>query len=284
MAIEAPSGNTVLTSMHSPEELELSVVIPAYNEADRIAETIRITVEELRQLGCSYELLVVDDGSKDHTSHCAGLEASEYSQPGHGEIRVITYVRNGGKGHAVRFGAARTRGKFVAFLDADLELHPRLIARLLNVQVSTNADIVIGSKRHPGSVIDYPRERKLYSAVYSFVCRLLFGLPLRDTQTGIKILRGTFAREVLSLLTVNRFAFDLEMLVVAHHLGLKIAEAPVTLTFNRPYGRIGLKDIWGVCTDTMIIWWRLRVSRHSTAWRLGHGRPNSVRKDGEPCP
>jgi glycosyltransferase involved in cell wall biosynthesis len=258
----------MLPDQNHAAPLDLSVVIPAYNEADRIAETIRVTVQELRKLGCSYELVIVDDGSEDHTHHFAREVATEHTEAGCGEVHVVTYDRNGGKGHAVRFGAAHTRGTFVAFLDADLELHPRLLARLLRIQEETKADIVIGSKRHPESVIDYPSERKLYSVIYSLTCRMLFGLPVRDTQTGIKVLRGTFAREVLPLLTVNRFAFDLEMLVVAHYLGLQIAEAPVALTFNRPFGRIGMKDIWGVCTDTMAVWWRLRVRHQHSVWPL----------------
>jgi glycosyltransferase involved in cell wall biosynthesis len=265
MAIGAPSASEAAHKERDRRAtVDLSVVIPAYNEADRIAETIRVTTEELRKLDCSYELLIVDDGSEDHTHHNAREVAEEYAEPGRGEVHVVTYDRNGGKGHAVRYGAARTRGVFVAFLDADLELHPRLLARLLKVQAETKADIVIGSKRHPESVIDYPRERKVYSTLYFYLCRLLFGLPVRDTQTGIKLVRGSFARQVLPLFQVDRFAYDLEMLAVGYNLGLSIVEAPIELTFNRPFGRIGLSDILGICWDTAAIWWRLRV------WRQTH--------------
>lgn len=260
MAIEAPGSHVEDAPPDHAVPVDLSVVVPAYNEADRIAETIRVTIEELRKLDCRYELVIVDDGSEDHTHHHAAEVAAEHAEPDRGEVHVITYDRNGGKGHAVRFGAARTKGEFVAFLDADLDLHPRLLGRLLRVQADTGADIVIGSKRHPESVINYPRERKLYSTLYYYVCRFLFGLPVRDTQTGIKLLRGSFARQVLPKLMINRFAFDLEMLAVAHRLGLVIVEAPVALTFNRPFGRIGVRDIWGICADTAAIWWRLRIS------------------------
>lgn len=260
MAIEAPAGRVAAASLDSAADLDLSVVIPAYNEADRIAETVRVTIEELRKLDCTYELVIVDDGSADHTHRQAREVAAQQTEPGYGEVHVVTYDRNGGKGYAVRYGAACTKGKFVAFLDADLELHPRLLARLLKIQANTNADIVIGSKRHPDSVIDYPRERKLYSTIYYYLCRVLFGLPVHDTQTGIKLLRGDFARQVLPTLTVDRFAYDLEMLAVAHHLGLRIAEAPIELTFNRPFARINGGDIRRICVDTAVVWWRLRVS------------------------
>ena len=266
--IEARADKTAYDSDETDTSVNLSVVIPAYNEADRIAETICVTIETLHGLGCNYELLIVDDGSEDYTHRHAKKVALEYSDPDRGEVHVITYDRNGGKGHAVRYGAARTTGEFVAFLDADLELHPRLLARLLSVQEATNADIVIGSKRHPDSVIDYPRDRKLYSTAYYYLCRLLFGLPIRDTQTGIKLVRGTFARQVLPLLKVDRFAYDLEMLVVAHQLGLRIEEVPIELTFNRPFGRIGLRDIFGICKDTLRIWWRLQTGSIPSATTL----------------
>lgn len=249
---------TAATAECAPELVDLSVVIPAYNEAGIIEETMRVTVEELNRLGCSYELVVVDDGSHDDTYRLAGQVAAESATAHQGAVRVVTYTKNGGKGYAVKFGAAQTKGRFVAFLDADLELHPRLLARMLKIQADTSADIVIGSKRHPESVIDYPTERKVYSTLYYYLCRLLFGLPVRDTQTGIKLIRGDFARKVLPRLQVNRFAYDLEMLAVAHRMGFRIEEAPVELTFRRGFGRIGLTDISQVCRDTALTWWRMR--------------------------
>ena len=239
-----------------PGGVALSVVIPAYAEGARIAETLRVTAAELARLGCAYEVLVVDDGSPDDTCARAEAAAAALSRPG-GAVRAVRYQANGGKGYALKFGAARTAGAFVAFLDADLDLHPRLLARLMAVQRAQAADLVIGSKRHPASVLEYPAERRLYSAVYARLIRLLFGLPVRDTQTGIKLLRGSFARGVLPRLHVNHFAFDLEMLVVAHRLGLRLAEAPIELTFRRYTGRVGPRQILRIMRDTAAIWWRL---------------------------
>lgn len=258
MAIESPLSRAARQSQPIAAEVDLSVVIPAYNEADRIAETIRVTIEELRKLDRTYELVIVDDGSKDQTHHYAREVAAEHTEAGYGEVRVVTYDQNGGKGYAVRHGVTCTKGKYVAFLDADLDLHPRLLARLLSIQANNDADIVIGSKLHPDSVIDYPPARRLYSKIYYYLCRLLFDLPVHDTQTGIKLLRGQFARTILPTMMVNRFAFDLEMLVVAHRLGFSIVEAPVELTFRRRFGRIGLRAILGICMDTLKVWWRLR--------------------------
>ncbi|MGI8551226.1 MAG: glycosyltransferase [Dehalococcoidia bacterium] len=236
--------------------VELSVVIPAYNEAERIGDTIRVTAQELSRLDCCYEIVVVDDGSKDLTHRLASEAASSLADLERGTVRIVSYEQNCGKGRAVKFGTAQTRGKVVAFLDADMELHPKLLRPMLELRDRTGADIVIGSKRHPESVVNYPVERKIYSTLYYYLVNLLFGLPVRDTQTGIKVVPGAFARGVLPGLHVNRFAYDLEMLVVAHRLGLAIAEAPIELNFGRRFRRIGTAAIKGICLDTLSIWWR----------------------------
>lgn len=246
------------------EVIDLSVVIPAYNEAERIGETIRVTAEELSRLACSHEIVVVDDGSQDLTHRLALDAVASLDGTCRGSVRVVTYERNGGKGHALKYGVAKTRGDLVAFLDADLELHPRLLKRMLDLRARTSADIVIGSKRHPNSIINYPLERKIYSLAYYHIVRVLFGLPIRDTQTGIKLLPGAFARNILPLLHVNRFAYDLELLVVANRMGLHIVEAPIELNFGRRFRRIGFRAIRDICIDTFLVWRRTRVWKPSS--------------------
>lgn len=254
------ADETIMPVREPPHPVErvvdLSVVIPAYNEAERIGDTIRVTVNELSRLDCCFEIVVVDDGSKDLTHRLASEVASSMDELEQGTVRVVTYEQNGGKGRAVKFGSAQTHGKDVAFLDADLELHPRLLGPMLEIKRRTGSDIVIGSKRHPKSLINYPLERKVYSILYYWLVRLLFGLPVHDTQTGIKIVPGSFARHVLPKLHVNRFAYDLEMLVVAHQIGLRIAEAPIELTFGRKFRRIGASAIRDICLDTWSVWLR----------------------------
>ncbi len=240
------------------EQLALSVVIPAYNEAGQIVETLRETYRELCLLEMSFEILVVDDGSIDGTYEEAQRYAQQLSRGNAHAIRVLRYEENGGKGRAVAYGVRHSSGAWVAFLDADLDLHPRLLGRLIDLQAQTAADIVIGSKRHPASVIDYPLMRRIYSSGYYLLCRLLFGLPVHDTQTGIKLLPGEFCRQIFPALHVQRFAFDLELLVRAHQSGLVIVEAPIEMTFRRRFGRIGLRDIAGITRDTFSLWWRLQ--------------------------
>lgn len=130
-------------------------------------------------------------------------------------------------------------------------------------QLSTrNADVVIGSKRHPQSNVDYPRHRWVLSAGYFFMIRLLFGLPLRDTQTGIKVYRRCVVRDVFPRLLAKRFAFDVEALTVAHRCGYRVVDAPITLRFGRSFSRIRWADVYHTLVDTLAIFYRLRIRRY----------------------
>jgi len=234
---------------------KISVIMPAHNEADHIAEAITETACELRDTDC--EIIVVDDGSLDGTREEAATAAS-----GNTNVKIVGYTENHGKGHALRYGSGYATGDYVVFLDADLDLHPRQIRTLLDVMETTNADAVIGSKRHPESQLDYPWHRRLMSNAYYLLVKLLFGLPIHDTQTGIKLFRSEVLGKVLPKLIVKRFAFDLELLVVAHKFGFKMVEAPIVLNFQRGFGRIKMKDIRDIWIDTMAIFYRRYILRY----------------------
>lgn len=177
--------------------------MPAHNESDHIAEVIGETCQALG--GADYEIIVVDDGSRDNTHMEAAHAASSNAN-----VRLVGYHGNYGKGHALRYGSGYATGEYVVFLDADLDLHPRQIKTFLDVMETTNADAVIGSKRHPKSQLNYPWHRRLMSNAYYLLVKLLFGLPIHDTQTGIKLFRSEVLGKVLPKLIVKRFAFDLE--------------------------------------------------------------------------
>jgi len=206
----------------------LSVLIPAYNECENIAESVRETIEVCRALCDDYEIIVVDDGSSDDTYAQVESLVAENSR-----VRVVRCVENQGKGFALQHGFGFACGQWIVFLDADLDLHPRHIGVLYDVLQAEGADCVIGSKRHPQSRLIYPLYRKVLSTAYYWIIRLLFGLPVRDTQTGVKLFKRQVLEDVLSLIVVKRFAFDLELLVNVHRLGYRIAEAPVQLAFRR---------------------------------------------------
>jgi len=231
---------------------KVSVVMPAYNESEHIFKNIRETQKVFDEIGCSYEIIVVNDGSPDTT-----LEEARRAATGYQNIVVRSHRNNYGKGRTIKMGCRFAKGDLVLFLDADLDLHPGQIQILFAEMNLREADVVIGSKRHPDSVVNYPWRRRIISSVYYFLVKLLFGLPVRDTQTGIKLFKKEVVDKVFHRLLVKRYAYDLEALLLAHHFGFKVAEAPVTLTFQRKWDRIGFIDVFKVWWDTMAIFYRM---------------------------
>lgn len=235
----------------------ISVVMPAYNEAEVVDRALEETVAVLDGLGIAYEVVLVDDGSHDETLARACLAAERLPR-----VRVIGNEVNLGKGSALTRGAFAAVGDLVLFLDADLEVHPRQLALLWEKLLEADADVVIGSKLHRGSSIEYPPRRRLLTLGYYVLIRLLFRLPVHDTQTGLKLYRREVLERVVPRLLVKRFAHDLELLVNAHRLGYRIVEAPVVVTRQRPYPRIGLRDVFLVALDTAAIWYRTYLLRY----------------------
>ena len=248
--LTVPSTDTV-----SSPGTRLSVVIPAYREAKNIANNLRTLLKELDGLGINYEVIVVSDGNTDDT-------VGEAERVVSARVKVVQYNVNMGKGYALRCGVSRSSGELVTFIDADMELDPRYIGPFIAVIEGFDCDAVIGSKRHPLSRVHYPVFRRIQSFAYQLVIRVLFGLNLRDTQTGLKVFRRQVLADVLPLLAVKRFAFDLELLVVARTLGYrKVMEAPVNLDY-RFESTVDAGAVWSVLWDTAAIFYRLRILRY----------------------
>ena len=233
----------------------VSVIMPAYNEARNIAGNLRETVETLSAMDCDFEVILVDDGSSDLTY----LQAAKTIAVSPTRLRVIRYDRNLGKGNALMCGFSYARGEYIVFLDADMDLHPRQLPRFFQIMQERSADAVVGSKFHRESRVEYPAVRRMYSTVYYGLVRLLFGLPLKDTQTGIKLFKAELLRRVFAKVLVKRFAFDIEVLANAHRLGYRIVDAPVTLTFSRKFGRVKMHDVIDVLKDTLAIFYRMHI-------------------------
>ena len=232
----------------------ISVLMPAYNEGRHIRRNLEETALALDDLGLAWEIVVCDDGSRDNTRQEAEQAAAALTG-----VTVIGSGGNRGKGYALRKAFSRSRGDLIFFLDSDLDIHPRQFATLLKVMDKTGSEIVIGSKRHPDSTLNYPRGRKLISAAYFFLVKSLFGLPLRDTQTGIKLFRRQVLEETLPRLLVKKYAFDLELLVAAHRRGFLVAEAPVVVDYRGRFGSIGFDAIWTMLLDTLAVFYRAAI-------------------------
>ncbi|MBN2754633.1 MAG: glycosyltransferase [Candidatus Goldbacteria bacterium] len=234
---------------------KLSVLMPVFNEELAVAANILETDDYFKKLGIEYEIIVMDDGSKDKTYE----KVKELNNP-----RVMAYKQqiNEGKGEALKEAFKKCTGDMVMLLDGDLDIHPRQFEVLFEVMKKENADVVIGSKRHKDSVLNYPKNRRLMSAVYFFIVKLLFGLPLKDTQTGIKLFKAEVLKNTFHKVLIKRYAFDLELLVLAHHKGYKIAEAPVVVDYKGKYGHIKFKTIFNMVWDTLAVFYRLHIIRY----------------------
>ncbi|MBV8463230.1 MAG: glycosyltransferase family 2 protein [Acidimicrobiales bacterium] len=204
--------------------LALSIVVPAFNEADRLAEGMRrfdAAVSDGAIDLAVTEFLLVDDGSTDATAAIA--EQLLRRLPHH---RLLRHQRNRGKGAAVRTGVAAARGHAIAYMDADMAIDPRAVPLLLEGLV--DHDIAVGSRAlHDSSVESRYVARTLMGHVFNRIVTAGTGLGLRDTQCGFKALRAPVARLLFGLLGIDRFAFDVELLLRAHRLGFCIAEVPV---------------------------------------------------------
>ena len=227
--------------------------MPAYNEAEGVVPTIRDIQKILEEQGIKYEVIVVDDGSQDDTFAKALAVAKENSN-----VRAFSYPKNSGKGYAIKYGFRYARGDLVLFLDADSDLPAAQIPRFLGCMNGTDVDIIIGSKRHPLSKVDYPPLRGLLSRAYSLLVRALFNLKVADTQTGIKLFRREVLDRVFPKVLTKRYAFDLELLANASRLGYRIAEAPVEVNY-RFRSRISSSAVAGMLIDTLAIFYRMKI-------------------------
>ncbi|MDO8725191.1 MAG: glycosyltransferase [Candidatus Methanoperedens sp.] len=218
------------------KNIELSVIIPAYNEKGKILTTIKHVIGLFNELGIGHEIIVVDDGSTDGTFEEATSEKFD-------NIKVVGLKENRGKGYAIKYGTSFVTKDVVTFLDAD---------------------IVVGSKRHPLSNIEYyPLARRFFSRMYNIVLRALLQLNIRDTQAGFKLIKKEAIQKIFPQMRVKRYAFDVEFLAYANLYNYKIVEAPIILKFTRKgWGRINFKTILNIFLDTVAIASRFGVLRY----------------------
>jgi glycosyltransferase involved in cell wall biosynthesis len=218
----------------------LSVVMPAYQLGDDIADNIRRVARVLPQA----EIVVVDDGSTDQTEAAALLAAAELPQ-----VKVLRHQKNQGKGEALRTGAESAGGDWVIFLDGDLDLPPEQVPELLGSL--EGCDVLVGSKHGAMHGEHYPWKRRVLSLIFAVIIRMMFRLPISETQTGLKILRAQVVREIFPKLTVHGYAYDLEMLVRAQRAGYRLAETPVRLRVGASSGSLRPAMLWELGRDTL---------------------------------
>jgi dolichyl-phosphate beta-glucosyltransferase len=238
--------------------MDLSVVIPAFNESLRLGASLRKVVDYLRGTGLRYEVLVVDDGSSDDTSAVAAGFAAQ-------GVKVLRQEVNRGKGAVLKVGVLASQGDEVLLADADLstpiedleKLRPRL----------AEAPVVLGSRAVAGARITrhQPRHREMMGRTFNLIIRLLGVRGLRDTQCGFKLLDGNVARQLFAEMTIERFAYDVELVWLARRHGYRVVEVGVTWE-DSPQSRVDpLKDSLRMFQDVVAL--RLRE------WRQPRPRP-----------
>lgn len=202
--------------------MDVSLVIPAYNESKIVLDTIRTVSARLAELKVEYEVLIVDDGSTDGM----GQLVRDCGAP---HVRLEGYAPNCGKGRAVRTGMLAARGDIILCTDADLAYGVDIFAVLLERFRAGDADLVIGSRRLGGEGYkNYPPLRIFMSKCFGLLSHMISGLPY-DTQCGIKAYRRQAARDIFSRCTTDGFSFDFEVLMRADKLGLKVEQIPVSV-------------------------------------------------------
>jgi len=230
-------------------QVELSFVVPAYNEEDSIEDTLGTLDDTVKSRRLPYEIVVVDDGSLDKTL----LKAMAYASR-NGHVRVVSYDKNVGKGYAVKAGFMQTTGEVVVFVDSDMDIDLGAVSSY--VDALRHGDIVIASKWHPDSMVSMPLARRILSHGFNVLVRLLTGANLKDTQVGLKAMKKSAFKDIFPRLNVKRYAFDVELLAVARLYGLRIVEMPTRLRIEESFRP---KEIFRMFVDLLGIAYRLRV-------------------------
>lgn len=234
----------------------LSLIIPAYRQEKTIIENLRSLDKALSALPYRYEIIAVVDGFLDRTFEKAKSIKNK-------KIRVLGYEKNHGKGYAIKLGMLSAKGDVIGFIDAGMDIDSSAISLLLDLMSFHDADIVVGSKLHPESKVNYPLVRKVLSWGYRTLTHFLFGLNIKDTQVGLKFFRKKVVKDIFPRLLVKKFAFDIEVLAVSNSRGFtRIAEGPIKLDFtgvssitSTSFWKIILHMLW----DTFAVFYRLKI-------------------------
>jgi len=237
------------------KEAYLSVVIPAYNEAKRITHTLEETEKYLKKQPYTWEILVVNDGSKDDTAQV--VKGLIPNMPG---LRLVDNRENHGKGYVVRQGMLEAAGKYRVFTDADNSTSIDHVERMWPL-FQQGHEVVIGSRDIPGAKLAAPQGllRRTVGNVFNLMVQIVCGLwGLWDTQCGFKGFSAKATEDVFPKCTIDRFAFDPEILVIAKKLGYDIKEIPVTW-INDPDSKVKLKSVFKMAIDLFKI--RLNIMK-----------------------
>lgn len=204
----------------------ISIIIPAYEESERVGNSIHKILDYIKRENLNAELIVIDDGSQDETTQVAKKHCAEFPET---QTKVIRYDKNRGKGFAVKTGLMEAQGDVALFSDADLSTPIEEMTKLVKPIQNDESDLTFGSRALDRSLIGtrQPWRREQGGKVFNLVVRTLTGMPFWDTQCGFKAFNLPKFRPLLDVMQIDRFGFDVEFLYVAHLHGLRLKEIPV---------------------------------------------------------
>jgi len=245
-------------------DISISVVIPAYNEERMIDETVTALLEHLVSTGARFEVIVVDDGSEDETAQRVESIIRDGCS-----VTLLKNDANLGKGYSVRRGLLSARGRYLFFMDADHSYPVHELDKML-LELRNGYDLAIGSRALPASSLEVrpPLLRYLAGQVYAALIGMVVFSGISDTQCGFKGLRREVVGDLLPRLTLNDFAFDVELLFLARKYGYRIQPVPVTLRFNADSSKIRLvRDSLRMFCDLFRIRWNNARGRYESESR-----------------
>jgi dolichyl-phosphate beta-glucosyltransferase len=240
-----------------------SIVIPAYNEGTRLGPTLEKVLAYLRRQGWDAEVIVVNDGSRDHTAEIVRSFAESHPQ-----VRLVENPGNRGKGYSVRNGMLKAQGEIIVFSDADLSSPIEEMPKLLQA-INQGADIAIGSRwlRAELQTTRQSLHRQLFGRIFNALNRMILGLRFKDTQCGFKAFTRRAAQTILPLQLIERWGFDPEILFLARKFGFRVAEVPVR------WGHVGGTRIHPIVDGAHMFQEMLRIRWHDLTGKYNGNSP-----------
>ncbi len=233
---------------------KLSVIVPVYKAESFICKNLHEIKKSISNYFPNYEIIAVIDGEIDKSKQ----EAQKVDG-----IKVVSYKENKGKGNALKIGFEHSTGDYITFIDCDMDIHPEQLKNFFPYMAT--ADIIIGSKRHPFSKLQYPLIRKILSTGFLIYSWIILGVKLRDTQSGFKLIKREVLEVIMPLLLVKRYAFDLELCFLAQKHGFRSVEAPLHIEygeFSNGSSTIKLNDILHMFLDVLAIRYRYSIKKY----------------------
>lgn len=242
-----------MAALQDPQRIlnttDISIVIPVFNLERRIISQLRRLDLVFSDVG--HEIIVINDGSTDDTLSVLLKEAESNRR-----IQIISYSQNKGKGYAIREGILGSVGELILLLDGDTEISLDYLKYY--IKEMKYWDFLIGSKRHPLSRVNIPMFRRILSRMFNILVRTTTGIKIRDTQVGLKMIKGSVCRRIFANLHVDRYAFDVELLFVASIFKLRVKEMPVNININSQFRT---KEIIRMFVDLLRIAYRYRIAK-----------------------